>query len=136
MSERLEGEQMAEVQRGLRMAKPKDPEALEAEKRGLVAADSGPVGKRIRHYLGLIGPGYMQSAMTLGGGTAATSLFAGAVFGYKLLWVAPLAMLLGVVMLSAVAHQTLSTGRRPFEAINSEIAPARSSRFSTRRAFR
>jgi len=59
----------------------------------------------------------MQRAMTLGGGTAASALFAGAVFGYQLLWVAPLAMLLGLVMLSAVAHQTLSTGMRPFDAM-------------------
>jgi Mn2+/Fe2+ NRAMP family transporter len=55
--------------------------------------------------------------MTLGGGTAAASLFAGALFGYQLLWVAPLAMVLGVIMLSAVSYQTLSTGLRPFEAM-------------------
>ena len=68
-------------------------------------------------YLRLIGPGYMQSAMTLGGGTAFASIFAGAAFGYQLLWVAPLAMLLGIIVLSAVAHQTLSTGANPFQAM-------------------
>ena len=55
--------------------------------------------------------------MTLGGGTATAALFSGAVFGYELLWVAPLAMALGVLMLAAVSHQTLSTGARPFDAM-------------------
>ncbi len=68
-------------------------------------------------YLRHIGPGYMQSAMTLGGGTAFASIFAGAAFGYQLLWVAPLSMLLGIIVLSAVAHQTLSVADNPFAAM-------------------
>ena len=76
-----------------------------------------PFTRRITGYAALLGPGYMQSAMTLGGGTAFASIFAGAAFGYKLIWVAPLSMFLGVILLSAVAHQTLSTGRNPFEAM-------------------
>ena len=48
-------------------------------------------------------PGWLQGAMTLGGGSAASSLLAGALFGYQLLWVQPLAMLLGIVMLNAEA---------------------------------
>ncbi len=70
--------------------------------------------------IGLIremGPGYMQSAMTLGGGTAFSAIFAGAAFGYQLLWVAPLSMLLGVIVLSAVAHQTVHTDEDPFKAM-------------------
>ena len=55
--------------------------------------------------------------MTLGGGTAASALFAGAAFGYQLLWVGPVAIVLGIVMLSAISYQTLSTGERPFEAM-------------------
>lgn len=74
-------------------------------------------------YLRLMGPGYMQSAMTLGGGTAFASIFAGAAFGYELLWVAPLSMLLGVVVLAAVAHQTLSTGANPFQAMKTHAGP-------------
>lgn len=105
------------IQRGLRMANPPDPAKLAQERAHLTELEKvGPL-KRARGYLRLIGPGYMQSAMTLGGGTASASLFAGAIFGYQLLWVAPFAMLLGVIMLSAVAHQTLSTGLRPFQAM-------------------
>jgi len=69
------------------------------------------------------GPGYLQSALTLGGGTAATMLFAGAAFGYGLIWVAPVSMLLGMVIFSAVAHQTLSTGKRPFLAMQQHAGP-------------
>ncbi len=106
-----------EYRAGLRMARPPAPELLEAERAQLRRLASRAWPERSLGYLKLVGPGYMQSAMTLGGGTAAASLFAGAVFGYRLLWVAPLAMLFGILMLSAVSHQTLSTGLRPFEAM-------------------
>ena len=111
---RTEGEAYRE---GLRMTRPPDPDQLEEERRVLRALNQQPFGKRMRGYLKFSGPGYMQSAMTLGGGSAVTSLLAGALFGYQLLWVAPVAMLLGVIMLAAVSHQTLSTGMRPFEAM-------------------
>jgi len=74
-------------------------------------------------YLRHMGPGYMQSAMTLGGGTAFASIFAGAAFGYQLLWVAPLAMLLGIIVLAAVAYQTLSTESNPFQAMKRHAGP-------------
>jgi len=102
---------------GLRMAHPPDPEELAREVETLRELESKGWLERTSGYLKFAGPGYLQSAFTLGGGTAAASLFAGAAFGYALLWVAPVAMLLGVVMLSAVAYQTLSTGLRPFDAM-------------------
>ncbi len=117
MPETLSAAERTDLQVGLRMAHPPDPGALAEERQRLAELDSAPRKTRWRAFAGLIGPGYMQSAMTLGSGTAASALFAGAVFGYQLLWVAPLAMLLGLVMLSAVAHQTLSTGVRPFDAM-------------------
>lgn len=61
--------------------------------------------------------------MTLGGGSAITSLTIGAVYGYELLWVQPLSMLIGCVMLFALSHQTLSTGVRPFEAMRDHVHP-------------
>ncbi len=89
----------------------------------LHALDAKSFLPRTFGYLRLIGPGYMQSAMTLGGGTAFASIFAGAAFGYQLLWVAPVAMLFGVIVLSAVAHQTLSTGENPFQAMKRHAGP-------------
>ncbi len=113
----VNGDRLREMQRGLRMSQPPDPDAIAAEKQHLTKLEDASPLRRTRAFLKLSGPGYMQSAMTLGGGTAIASLGAGAAFGYKLLWVAPTAMVLGIVMLTAVSHQTLSTGMRPFDAM-------------------
>ena len=74
-------------------------------------------------YLRLSGPGWLQSAITLGGGSLGSSLYLGVLGGYGLLWVQPLAMILGIVMLSAIGYVTLSTGERPFRAINEHVNP-------------
>ena len=105
------------------MATPPDPQRLAAEKDLLRELEHAPVAKRWRGYMKFIGPGYMQSAMTLGSGTAASSLFAGAVFGYDLLWVAPIGMLLGILAMGAVSHQTLSTGERVLPAMAKHAHP-------------
>ncbi|MFT7616673.1 MAG: manganese transport protein [Planctomycetota bacterium] len=112
-----EEQDLGRYQQGLRMANPRSEEELAAEAAYLTGLEDASWLKRNLGFLKLSGPGYMQSAMTLGGGTAASSLFAGAFFGYQLLWVGPVAMLLGIIMLSAVSHQTLSTGERPFESM-------------------
>ena len=88
-----------------------------SDERELSELDTKPFLPRTLGYMKRMGPGYMQSAMTLGGGTAFSAIFAGAAFGYELLWVAPLGMILGVIVLAAVAHQTLSTGANPFQAM-------------------
>jgi manganese transport protein len=95
----------------------REPDDQSAELTRLEELEHKPALARSLGYLRLMGPGYMQSAMTLGGGTAFASIFAGAAFGYQLLWVAPLSMLLGIILLSAVAHQTLSTNENPFQAM-------------------
>lgn len=79
---------------------------------------------RIPSYLRLSGPGWLQGAMTLGGGSAITSLTIGGVYGYELLWVQPLSMLIGCIMLFALSHQTLSTGIKPFTAMRDHVAPS------------
>lgn len=76
-------------------------------------------------FLGAIqkgGPGWLQGAMTLGGGSAVTSLTVGAVYGYEFLWVQPVSMLIGCVMLFAICHQTLSTGERPYQAMKKYVS--------------
>src|SRR5210317_1368723 len=70
------------------------------------------------------GPGWLHGAMTLGGGSAITSLSIGAMFGYEYLWVQPVAMIIGCIMLFALAHQTLSTGERPFTAMRDHFSPS------------
>lgn len=69
------------------------------------------------------GPGWLQGAMTLGGGSAITSLSIGAMFGFEFLWVQPVAMIIGCIMLFALAHQTLSTRERPFVAMKTHLSP-------------
>lgn len=100
-----------------------DPEALEKEKAQLRELESKPLLSRMGGYFKMSGPGWLQSALTLGGGSAGSSLFAGALMGYTLLWVQPFAMFLGVIMMSALAYQTLSTRKRPFHAVNQYAHP-------------
>jgi manganese transport protein len=111
-------------QHGLPMVSRQNPEVLRQERERLAALAREPLGRRILVFLGLSGPGWLQGAMTLGGGSAASSLLAGSLFGYQLLWVQPFAMLLGIVMLNALAYQTLSTGMRPFAAVKKYVHPA------------
>jgi Mn2+/Fe2+ NRAMP family transporter len=81
-------------------------------------------GALIRIYVKLSGPGWLASAFTLGAGSMAGSLFLGVIGGYSLLWVQPLAMTLGVIMLGAISYVTLSIESSPFAAIRTKINPA------------
>ena len=88
---------------------------LDARQRGR-AATLGVFAK-------LSGPGWLQGAITLGGGSLAGSLYLGVIAGYQLLWLQPLMMILGIVMLSAISYVTLATGERPFDSINRHVNP-------------
>lgn len=78
---------------------------------------------RIRTYFRLSGPGWLQSAISLGGGSLASSLYLGVLAGYSMLWLQPVAMLLGIIMLSALGYITLASNQRPFQAINQHVNP-------------
>ena len=95
--------------------------SIENEKDYLIKAEASGFASRILAYTKLSGPGWLQSAITLGGGSLASSLFLGVLAGYSLLWLQPMAIILGVIMLSAISHVTLSTGQSPFVSINNEI---------------
>jgi Mn2+/Fe2+ NRAMP family transporter len=119
----MTGANESEQWRGLRMASPPAPEDLSQERAALAALAEEAWPRRVSGYLRLLGPGYLQSAMTLGGGTVSSALFAGAIFGYSLLWVAPVSMAMGLCMLMAVSWQTLSTGERPWPAMRRHAGP-------------
>lgn len=72
----------------------------------------------------LSGPGWMQSAVTLGGGSLSGALFLGVIGGTSMLWVQLVAMALGVIMLCAISYVTLSTGNSPFQSMRTHINPA------------
>ena len=98
-------------------------EGLAAEPIELQGIHEKPFFSRMGVYLRLSGPGWLQSAITLGGGSLGSSLFLGVLLGFAGLWIQPLAMILGVVMLSAIGYVALTTGKRPFQAINEHINP-------------
>ena len=89
----------------------------------LAAAQAKGAGSTMAAYLRLSGPGWLQSAITLGGGSLGSALYLGMIGGTDLLWVQLVAIIAGVVMLSAISYVTLSTGKRPFPAINQYINP-------------
>ena len=97
--------------------------SIEQQGKFLQEAEAKGLGSRLWAYSKLSGPGWLQSAITLGGGSLASSLFLGVLAGYSLLWLQPVAILLGIIMLSSVTHVTLSTGQSPFVSINKEINP-------------
>ena len=96
---------------------------LLTERSQLEEAQAAGVGRTLATYTRLSGPGWLQSAITLGGGSLAGSLYLGVIGGYEFLWLQPLMMMLGIVMLSAIAYVTLSTGKRPFQAMNEHVSP-------------
>lgn len=112
---------MAEAEKGLPMTKKWDPEKLAQEVAALEALESKPFVPRVMGYLKWTGPGLLQSAMTLGAGSAVASVVAGASFGYKLLWVQPVAMFLGIMMFAVLANIVLTTGERPYKAFGREL---------------
>ena len=96
---------------------------VEVERQMLVDAESKGGISKFKTYSKLAGPGWLQSAITLGGGSLAGALFLGVIGGYSMLWVQLLAMIMGVVMLAAISYVTLSTGKSPFREIRDHINP-------------
>ena len=100
-----------------------DADHLELDRQRLIEAKQKGGLVTLATFVKLSGPGWLQSAITLGGGSLASSLYLGVLAGFSLLWLQPLAMVFGVIMLSAIAYVTLATGQRPFRAINDHVNP-------------
>jgi len=112
------------LKRGLPMVEERDRSSLDKEKEYLIRVNAKPYfWQRWFGYWKLSGPGWIQSALTLGAGSAGSAIFAGSVFGYKLLWVQPVAMFLGVMMFSAIGHQLLNTQARPYDVFWKRLHP-------------
>lgn len=101
-----------------------DEEQLELEREELAEVNERGFISRFLYYAKRSGPGWLQGAITLGGGSLAGALYLGVISGYGMMWLQPLAMICGVIMLLAIAYVTLSTGERPFGLINRNISPA------------
>ncbi|GAB5562399.1 MAG: divalent metal cation transporter [Synoicihabitans sp.] len=86
------------------------------------AQNSGTL-RRFSIYSRLSGPGWLQGAVTLGGGSLAGALFLGVLAGPHLLWLQPLAVICGIILLGAIGYVTLSTERQPVETISKHVSP-------------
>lgn len=114
-----------DLRRGFPLIKERDIQALEAERAHLREVEGCPgLFRRWQGYWKLSGPGWLQSAITLGAGSAGSTILAGAVYGYKLLWVNPLAMFLGVAVFASIGRQTLLTQARPYDVFWKRLHPA------------
>jgi Mn2+/Fe2+ NRAMP family transporter len=100
---------------------PAGPVASDAMR--LREAAGQPLHRRLPVYFRLSGPGWLQSAITLGGGSLSGSLYLGVLGGFGTLWLQPLAMIIGIIMLCAIGHVVTATGRRPLPAINEFVNP-------------
>jgi Mn2+/Fe2+ NRAMP family transporter len=100
-----------------------DMNKVEQDRALLASVEGKGFFSKLGVFSRLSGPGWLQSAITLGGGSLAGSLYVGVIGGYEMLWLQPLMMILGIIMLSAIAYVTLSTGEKPFQAINKHVNP-------------
>ena len=100
-----------------------ETQALQKERRLL--ADAGQKGRlaTLAAYAKLSGPGWLQSGITLGGVSFSSSLYLGVLVGFAFMWLQPLAMILGIIMLGAIAYVTLSIRERPLKAIHDHVSP-------------
>ena len=92
----------------------------------LEKAGNAPFWKKLGYYTYLSGPGWIQAAVTLGGGTLVGALYLGVIGGYQFLWLQPLAMICGIIMLSAISYVTLSKDNiedRPFKLAKRHVSP-------------
>jgi Mn2+/Fe2+ NRAMP family transporter len=96
---------------------------IERERQLILAATHKGKGAIFKTFIKLSGPGWLQSGITIGGVTFSSSLYLGVLSGFTFLWLQPLYMILGIVMLAAISYVTLSTGQRPFRVINERVNP-------------
>lgn len=104
-----------------RMAK--DNDRVERDRELILTARARGRGATLKTFVRLSGPGWLQSGITVGGVSFASSLYLGVLSGFTFLWLQPVAMMWGIVMLAAISYVTLSTGQRPLRAINEHISP-------------
>ncbi len=89
----------------------------------LASVEGKPLVSKLGVFARLSGPGWLQSAITLGGGSLGASLYLGVIGGYDMLWVQPMAMILGIILLATIGYVTLTTGKRPFGEIRDKVNP-------------
>jgi Mn2+/Fe2+ NRAMP family transporter len=93
-------------------------EDREAEAAALERIESRAPLPRFWGRLRLSGPGFMDSALTLGAGTLTAAMLSGAAFGYRTMWLLWVSMGLGLFMMAAMARFTCRGGFRVIRVQN------------------
>ncbi|MBN1361895.1 MAG: divalent metal cation transporter [Sedimentisphaerales bacterium] len=101
----------------------KDNARIARDRELILAAKEKGRGALLKTFVRLSGPGWLQSGITVGGVSFASSLYLGVLSGFTFLWLQPVAMMWGIVMLAAMSYVTLSSGQRPLRAINEHVSP-------------
>ncbi len=96
---------------------------LQAQRQLLQNAKQKGAAAQLGAFCKLSGPGWLQSATTLGGGSLASALYLGVLGGLGFMWLQPFAMMLGIIMLAAISYVTLSISTKPMFSINENITP-------------
>ncbi|MHC4511991.1 MAG: hypothetical protein ACYTAO_24105 [Planctomycetota bacterium] len=96
---------------------------IEKDRESIVTARRKGTGALVLTFLRLSGPGWLQSGITVGGVSFSSSLYLGVLVGLSMMWLQPLAMILGIIMLGAIGYVTLSIRERPLKAINDHVSP-------------
>jgi len=96
---------------------------IERDRELIAAAHRKGRGALAKTFLKLSGPGWLQSGITLGGVSFSSSLYLGVLVGFAFMWLQPLAMILGIIMLGAISYVTLSIRERPLKAIHDHVSP-------------
>ena len=109
----------AETQQELMHANPQ----IEKDRELIATARQKGRGALAKTFIKLSGPGWLQSGITLGGVSFSSSLYLGVLVGFAFMWLQPLAMILGIIMLGAIAYVTLSIRERPLKAIREHVSP-------------
>lgn len=102
-----------------------DEAEFEKERQALDKINKRPnILSRWKGYVKFTGPGWLQSALTLGAATSGSAIMAGSLFHYDLLWVVPLGKFFGIICLAAIGYQVCYTGRRPYEVFWNKLHPS------------
>ncbi|GAB4150995.1 MAG: divalent metal cation transporter [Planctomycetaceae bacterium] len=96
---------------------------LEQDRQAILDARKKGLWPKLWTYTRMSGPGWLQGAITLGGGSLAGSLYLGIIGGYEMMWLQPLMMIFGIAMLSAIGYVALSTQKSPFHEMNQHVSP-------------
>ena len=100
-----------------------DESGISRNRKILVAAQEKGAISTLGAFFRLSGPGWLQSAITLGGASLGSALYLGVLGGTSMLWLNLTAIIVGVIMLSSISYVVLSSGERPYQAINDYVNP-------------